>query len=376
MWCVRLLIPCTLFATLAAGAPQSVEQAQQMEARGDWKGAEAAWRALAEQSPNDYRLWTNLGIALAHQERYDDAVAAYRKALAIQPDAAQTELNLGLAYFKAGKLREALQPLHSAAAALPDNVQASILLGMSLYGTRQYRAAAPYLENVVTRSDGNAQLRSVLAQCYLRAGEYDKAKSEFEQMLKQDPDSASVHMLLGEAYDALNLRQDAIAEFRAAVAAKQPVPLAHFGLGYLLWAERSYDEAAAEFQKELASDPKNAHALAYLGDIELKKGNRTEAEQLFHQAIELQPVRIAHFDLGVMASDDRHYTVAIEQFNRAVSLDPKQPDAHYRLAHIYQELHRKGEAQEQLAIVKQLHERTHDDLLLKISGAAEPETKR
>jgi tetratricopeptide (TPR) repeat protein len=242
---------------------------------------------------------------------------------------------------------------------------------MSLYGTAQYREAAPYLEKVVMRSDGNADLRSVLAQCYLRSGQYEQAKSEFEQMLKRDPESPSVHMLLGEAYDALNRRRDAIAEFRAAAQNKQYVPLAHFGLGYLLWAERSYDEAGAEFRKELERDPKNAQVIAYLGDVELKKGNRAEAEQLFRQSLALEPVRIAHFDLGVLASEQRHFTEAIEEFKQAVSLDPKAPDAHYRLAHIYEELHRKGEAQEQFAIVRQLHERTQDDLVEKISGAAQ-----
>jgi tetratricopeptide (TPR) repeat protein len=366
---VRLLSVCTMVAMLVAAGPQSVERAEQMEARGDWSGAEAAWRALAERSPADYRLWTSLGVALAHEERYDEAIAAYRKALAIHPEAPQTELDLGLAYFKQGKLPEALQPLRSAAAGLPDSVQAQILLGMSLYGTAQYREAASYLEKAVTRSDGNAELGSVLAQCYLRSGQYEQAKTKFEQMLKRDPDSPGVHMLLGEAYDALHRRQDAIAEFRAASATKQYVPMAHFGLGYLLWADRRYDEAGAEFRKELDKDPKNAQAMAYLGDVELKKGNRSPAEALFRRSLELQPVRIARFDLGVLASEQRHFTQAIEEFNQAVALDPKDPDAHYRLARIYQDLHRKGEAQAQFAIVKQLHEDTSDNLLEKMSGA-------
>lgn len=376
MWWKWLVAACGAGATVWAAGAQSVEQAQQMEARGNWKGAEGAWRELAEQSPKDYRLWTSLGVALAHQGRYGDAVTAYRKALALDPDAPQTELDLGLAYFKAGKFEEALEPLRAAAQALPDNAQVDILLGMSLYGTRHYREASGYLEKAVTRSDGNAELRSVLAQCYLYGGEYARAQAEFEQMLKRDPDAPGVHMLLGEAYDALSRRDEALAEFRAAAAGKQFVPMAHFGLGYLLWADRRYDEAATEFRSELEHDAKNAQAMAYLGDVELKKGNREGAEQMLRQAMELQPdVRIAHFDLGVLASDGKHYTAAIDDFKRAVALDPQEPDAHYRLAHIFQQLGRKGEAQEQFAIVKQLHKKTRDDLLEKIGGAQEKQNQ-
>jgi tetratricopeptide (TPR) repeat protein len=358
-----------VLVALSGGAAQTVEQAQQMESRGDWKGSEAVWRALVQQSPKDYRLWTSLGVALAHQERYDDALVAYRKALSLNPKAPQTELDLGLAYFKAGKLSEAVQPLRVAAAGLPDSAQAEILLGMSLYGTRQYREASAYLEKAVARSDGNTQLQLVLAQCYLYSGEYAKAQSEFEQMLKRDPDSPAVHMMLGEAYDALNRRDEAIAEFRAAAGSKQYVPLAHFGLGYLFWASRHYDDAEAEFRKELEKDPKNAQAEAYLGDVQLKKGNRTEAKQLLRHSIELQPTRIAHFDLGVLANDERDYTAAINEFKQAATLDPHEPDAHYRLAHIYQHLGRKGEAQHEFALVEQLHEKTRDDLLEKMSPA-------
>src|ERR1700728_852915 len=158
MWWECLLLAAAMHTILAWAGPQSVEQAKQMETQGDWKGAEAAWRALAERSPKDYRLWTSLGVALAHEEHYDDAVTAYRKALTLHPEAPQTELDLGLAYFKAGRLPEALEPLRAAAQALPDSAQAQILLGMSLYGTRHYREASGYLEKAVTRSDGNAEV--------------------------------------------------------------------------------------------------------------------------------------------------------------------------------------------------------------------------
>ena len=36
---------------------------------------------------------------------------------------------------------------------------------------------------------------------------------------------------------------------------------------------RQYDEAKAEFERELAIDPNHAQALAYLGDIEMKRNN-------------------------------------------------------------------------------------------------------
>ena len=67
MLCWSVLPVCALTISFAVGGPQTVEEAQQLEAHGDWKGAATAWRALAEQSPNDYGLWASLGVALAHE---------------------------------------------------------------------------------------------------------------------------------------------------------------------------------------------------------------------------------------------------------------------------------------------------------------------
>ena len=78
-----VLLPVVFFISVSLCLSQTVEQAQQLQARGDWKGAEQTWRALLERAPQDYRLWSSLGIALSHQERYMEAIAAYRKALAI-----------------------------------------------------------------------------------------------------------------------------------------------------------------------------------------------------------------------------------------------------------------------------------------------------
>ena len=340
--------------------------AQALDAEGRWDAAEAVWRKLLSSSTEDYRLWTGLGVTLSHEKKYEDAIAAYRKALSLHPHDAETELNLGIAYFKAGKIPEAVAPLQAAAAQLPESEQINILLGMSLFGSGRYKAAIPYLEK--TKAQDNPVLQQVLAQSYLEAGEYDKALSEFKRLLLRAPDAPAVHMLLGEAYDAENQSEQAIAEYRAATA-KAYTPDAHFGLGYLLWKDRQYAAAAEEFQKELDNDPKNSLALAYLGDIALKQGDPAKAELLLRRAIALKgDLRVAHFDLGVIASDAKRYQQAEKEFTTAVRLAPQDADAHYRLARLYQASGRSVDAQRELAIVKQLHLRTREELLLKISG--------
>ena len=174
-------------------------------------------------------------------------------------------------------------------------------------------------------------------------------------------------MLLGEAYDALDRHKEAITEFQTACR-KVYYPNAHFAAGYLLWKDRQYDAAATEFEQELASDPRHSQAMAYLGDIRLKQ-SRPDAESLLRRSIQLRnDIRVAHFDLGVIESKRKNYAKAVQEFEKAVALDPDQADAHYRLARVYLATGRKAEGEAQLQLVKQLHEDRNKDLILKITG--------
>ena len=52
----------------------------------------------------------------------------------------------------------------------------------------------------------------------------------------------------------------------------------------------------------------------------------------------------------------------------AVKLDPTQPDAHYRLARLYSQLGQKEKAAQEFAKTKELHSKTEDSLIQKVSG--------
>jgi Tfp pilus assembly protein PilF len=52
----------------------------------------------------------------------------------------------------------------------------------------------------------------------------------------------------------------------------------------------------------------------------------------------------------------------------AVKLDPTQLDAHYRLARLYTPLGQKQNAAREFAITKELHSKTEDSLIEKVSG--------
>src|SRR3989441_78225 len=77
-----------LATALRAQSPQiesAFREAQELETRGRLEQAEEKYRALLRQSPADVRALSSLGVVLAREGRYEEAIANYKRALALNP---------------------------------------------------------------------------------------------------------------------------------------------------------------------------------------------------------------------------------------------------------------------------------------------------
>ena len=154
----------------------------------------------------------NLGVSLAKEGKYREAVQAYQRAAAMDPTLPNLNLNIGLAWFKAGQFRPALAAFQKE----PPNDRVNTLIAMSYFGMAQYKEAAARLKPLVEAQPDNTELTYVLAKCYLWSNDADAGMALFQKLLERDPDSAAVHMLMGEAQDAQNHPEEAIQEFELA----------------------------------------------------------------------------------------------------------------------------------------------------------------
>ena len=196
---------------------------------------------------------------------------------------------------------------------IPRVCKARTLLGLSYYGARRFAEAAEELERVIKASPPDTELLQALAQSCLGAKRYSCALEQYQQILQKDPNSSAAHTLAGEALDGLGRTPEAITEFQTAINVAPKEPNLHFGLGYLYWKSRQYDNAAVEFNNELAIDPENAQALAYLGDVEFKRDHPEKALVLLRKAVGTRnDIRVAYLDIGaILAHQNQHMDVSL-----------------------------------------------------------------
>lgn len=180
-------------------------------------------------------------------------------------------------------------------------------------------------------------------------------------------------MLMAEALDAMGKTEDAIKELEAAARISPNEPVLHFELGYLYYKQRDYDKATPEFQLEVKNNPGYAQAYLYLGDIALHTNDDKAAEPLLQKALQLQnESRLAYFDLGCVYAEPSQKPggscrtgTCGETGSVATrcSLPPCAP--------VYGPGQKEKAAQE-FAETKELHNKTDDSLIEKVSGGAVP----
>ncbi len=166
----------------------------------------------------------------------------------------------------------------------------------------------------------------------------------------REPRSARNHGTLGLIYEANGMWTEAERSFRIA-------------------GELDPDEALWQLHRALAlrelGDPRGARALLgrardqdarsapvhyHLGDLLLEAGRLDEAIDCFESAAALAPRQPeGHAALGAALLRKRSYAEAASRLEKAVALDPEYRTAHYLLGLAYRGLERDDEAQRELS---------------------------
>ncbi len=186
----------------------------------------------------------------------------------------------------------------------------------------------------------------VLAGQEADSGDADAAIARVKAMLKGKPaDDREVWIALAQMYSRLRRYPDAekaLAKALELSTKQEEKDYANFIAGSIYERQKKYDEAESYFRKVLASDPKNATALNYLGYMLADRGTRLdEALSLIRRAVALDPQNGAYLDsLGWV-----QYKWASTIWPKPICAGPwialdNDPTVHEHLGDVYQKTNR------------------------------------
>ena len=130
------------------------------------KSSAAGNAAVQGTDPKDVIATANKTLAarLALEEgKPDKAIPIFRQVLTAQPDTYLAQYGLGVALARQGQFPEAIEHLHKAIELQPDSAWAHYEMGLSLMRTNDFKTAAVHLEIASSRLPESARVHSALA---------------------------------------------------------------------------------------------------------------------------------------------------------------------------------------------------------------------
>lgn len=141
--------------------------------------AEAIYRNVIRQAPQNANAWCYLGIALHDQRRYPEAVEAYRQALAAEPAFPIALNNLGNTLRYVAQFDESDACFQKAIDLKPDYLNAYKNRGTLHVWTGQLDKGLHYYEQALRINPNEAELHRNLGVIYLLKGDFARGWAEY-----------------------------------------------------------------------------------------------------------------------------------------------------------------------------------------------------
>ncbi len=342
--------------------PQTLQRADELFRQGDRAGAEALYRQVIAEAPEDINalhragvlafqrgasddalaflsraatlnpeepvLWSDLGLVQAAAGRPEQAVASFDRALALRADVAETYCRRADALRLTGRTDEALAGYDAAIALDPTFAQAFNNRGLALMALgRREEALASYDAVLAFRPD------YVLALCnrgraLQELGRRMEALESYDAALDLRPDYLEALNNRGAVLQDLQWLPQALDSFDEALRLKPDYADALNNRGNVLKGLGRMDEALASYGAAIAAQPAFVEALCNRGFLEWTLGRPADAVASYDKALAIEPGMVEAWNVRAIALTSLNRPLdALESYDAALALDPNFADA-------------------------------------------------
>jgi protein O-mannosyl-transferase len=205
------------------------------------------YRTTIERNPGSWMAHTNLGLALAGEGRFDEAIPHYEAALRVDPGLWVTRNALGSALMSESRTTEAIAQFDAAIRLQPGYADAHFNLGVALRLSGNLPEAAREFARTLELRPGLSEASYYLGLGLVDEGRAEEAVARFRAAVADRPDFPEARFALGTTLAGLGRYADALKQLTEAVRLNPGFAQARYNRGAVLQRLGRNDEGAAEF---------------------------------------------------------------------------------------------------------------------------------
>ena len=335
-----------------AGALVHIAEIQRRQ--GKYEDALTTIRRAHKKDPDNLEAGYNEGLLLDVLGRYDEATAVYEKMVDQTSHAngaytAEEKNNrgiflerLGAVYHEQNKVDQAIATYQKMVDMGGDAAVRGYQGQVDTYrDAKMFDKAVEISHKAVAANPKDRDLKLMLAGELVDEGKADEGLAMAKGLLDNTDNDRGVWLALGNMNTRLHRWKDAEEALNKATALstkKDDKIYLLFLKGSLADRQKHTDQAEQLFRQALDLDPSNAMTLNYLGYMLADKGIRLpEALKLIRKAVELEPMNGAYLDsLGWTYFKMGQYELAEDNLRQAVERDQTDPTVHDHLGDLYE----------------------------------------
>ncbi len=317
----------------------------------NYKEAIKAYKAFLKVKPGNYQVLSRIVQVMFATSHYKDVLPYAERLSSLDPDNLNLKVRLGILYTDAGKMEEAIGAFKEILVAIPDSDKVLFYLGSLYKDSDRLEDAMATFQKIPSDSalfhESALQVTQILNVVALNSAakgdpEPEKAlkKQITEYTASHNEMTVGMHLVLASFYETLGKVDNAI-EALSSVQGGDGFDKTHeLYLASLLDRAKRHDEAINLVQKMLDRDPKDPHAMNFIGYTLLEQGKEMDrAYSLINQAIELAPKDgYIRDSLGWYYYKTGKLEKALAELHKAVKLVSDDPVITKHLAIVYKEL--------------------------------------
>jgi tetratricopeptide (TPR) repeat protein len=300
---------------------------------------------------------------LAKLKRFDEAVTTFQKAVAVRPDDRRELHLLASIQIMAHKPQDAISTLRPLLEAKDVNADTLQLASTAYEDAGDTPQAVGTLRQAILLNPRNVSLYLDFANISFAHESFQVGIDVISEGLTLQPNADDLYVARGVLYAQLAQYDKAEADFEKAYELNPNQSLSSAAQGLVAVQANDLDHALASIQSKLARNPNDPLLLYLQADVLSQKGMDpgTPEFQLAmlsaKKAVALQPrLAAARTVLAKMYMQTGEYQAAIDQCRKALSSDPKDQTAVYRLIQALRKTGRKTEIPELLQRLAHLRE--------------------
>jgi eukaryotic-like serine/threonine-protein kinase len=200
------------------------------------------------------------------------------------------------------------------------------------FWTQKALAAAQQAQQL---NDKLPEVHATLGSVYAATGKYSEAVSELEGALSLAPNSDEFYRRLGDVYLSSGNNAQAVQAFQKAVVLNPYYWVNQNALGRAYAHLADYSKALEAFQQVAVLEPDIDAGFENVGNMYLQQGKYQESIPYFRKALDIEPYFTTYSNLGTSYFFLKQYANAVQMFEKAVALSPKDADVIVNLADAY-----------------------------------------